>query len=178
MTEFDFLEHNLVDMIKEEQAKLGYQKESIRFYYPLESLRHFFKEPVSDAAQMERVLADFPAYVSDRLGPVTITQKDGRFCFYIPAQGAEYVHTHKKANEFIESLIEAVGRHATMDEVKQLFADTGKPIHMEPVTNGEFDILISFVDDEDDPYYYCFKDEMGHIIYHRFLPADYQDFQF
>ena len=32
--------------------------------------------------------------------------------------------------------------------------------------------------DGSDPYYYCFKDEGCHIIYHRFLPEDYADFGF
>ena len=36
------LERNLIDIIKEEQAKLGFFKEDIRLYYPLSSLNHFF----------------------------------------------------------------------------------------------------------------------------------------
>ena len=40
---------------------------------------------------------------------------------------------------------------------------------MEPVDNGEFDLMIRFEGDAEDPYYYCFKDEGCHIIYHRFL---------
>ena len=32
---FEKLEQNIIDMIKEEQAKLGYRKESIRLYYPV-----------------------------------------------------------------------------------------------------------------------------------------------
>lgn len=31
---FDKLEQNIIDMIKEEQAKLGYRRENIRLYYP------------------------------------------------------------------------------------------------------------------------------------------------
>ena len=38
------LENSIIDVIKEEQAKLGYRKEEIRLYYPLSSwitfLRH------------------------------------------------------------------------------------------------------------------------------------------
>ena len=44
--------------------------------------------------------------------------------------------------------------------------------------NGEFDFYIRFLDKEDDTYYYCFKDEGFHFIYHRFLPEDYEDFGF
>ena len=40
---YDKLEKNLIDIIKEEQAKLGFFKEDIRLYYPLSSLNHFFR---------------------------------------------------------------------------------------------------------------------------------------
>ena len=35
---FQRLEGNIIDMIAEQQAKLGYLKESVRLYYPLSSL--------------------------------------------------------------------------------------------------------------------------------------------
>ena len=41
--EFKDMKNNLVDVIKEEQAKLGYRKEIIRLYYPLGSLKHLLK---------------------------------------------------------------------------------------------------------------------------------------
>ena len=41
--DFARLEKNIIDVIKEEQAKLGYRKEKIRLYYPLSSLNHFFQ---------------------------------------------------------------------------------------------------------------------------------------
>lgn len=34
---FERLEQSLVDVIKEEQAKLGFREENIRLYYPLSS---------------------------------------------------------------------------------------------------------------------------------------------
>ena len=37
---YDKLERNLIDIVKEEQAKLGFFKEDIRLYYPLSSLNH------------------------------------------------------------------------------------------------------------------------------------------
>ena len=39
---YDKLERNLIDIIKEEQAKLGFFREDIHLYYPLSSLNHFF----------------------------------------------------------------------------------------------------------------------------------------
>ena len=71
-----------------------------------------------------------------------------------------------------------VGRHGcTLDEIKELFHSYSDKIVTEPMDNGEFDVMVRF-DDGSDPYYYCFKDEGCHIIYHRFLPEDYADFGF
>lgn len=65
-----------------------------------------------------------------------------------------------------------------MDDILNLFHKYSDNIITENMDNGEFDILIRFEDKPDDPYYYCFKDEGCHIIYHRFLPEDYADFGF
>ena len=46
------------------------------------------------------------------------------------------------------------------------------------MNNGEFDFYVRFPEGSEDRYYYCFKDEDCHIIYHRFLPEDYADFEF
>ena len=49
-------------------------------------------------------------------------------------------------------------------------------VECQKIENGEFDWMFRFAEDEEDPYYYCFKDEGIHIIYHRFLPEDYREF--
>lgn len=49
MTGFKKLENSLIDVIKEEQAKLGFKEEKIHLYYPLSSLNHFFS--VQDSAE-------------------------------------------------------------------------------------------------------------------------------
>lgn len=172
------LENSIIDVIKEEQAKLGYRKEEIRLYYPLSSLNHFF-ETTAEPEKMKNILTGFGAYTQEKLGNVLVSNKGERFCFHIPEQGAEYVHEHMKPNEFIKKLVDLVGEHGcTMQQVKDLFQAQEKKVHMEPMNNGEFDLLIRFEGDEQDPYYYCFKDEGCHIIYHRFLPEDYADFEF
>ena len=43
-----------------------------------------------------------------------------------------------------------------------------KNVFVEEIHNGEFDYLIRFSEENEDPYYYCFHDEGCHIIYHRF----------
>lgn len=50
---YDKLEQNLIDIIKEEQAKLGFFTEDIRLYYPLSSLNHFFDTDDTDDEMAE-----------------------------------------------------------------------------------------------------------------------------
>ena len=166
---FDRLEKNLIDIIKEEQAKLGFRKEAIRLYYPLSSLNHFFEAEDSG----------FPASLTKKLGNVTVTAKKDRFCFHIPEDGSVYVHEHTDANEFIRSLVELLQEHGcTMEDIFTLFKSVSKNVVCEEMNHDEFDWLVRFTDNQNDPYYYCFKDEGCHIIYHRFLPEDYADFEF
>ena len=72
------LENSIIDVIKEEQAKLGYRKEEIRLYYPLSSLDHFF-ETEADAEEMKKILAGFGAYTKEKLGNVLVSNKGDRF---------------------------------------------------------------------------------------------------
>ena len=163
---YNRLETSLIDVIKEEQAKLGYMKEKISLYYPLSSLNHFFGNE-TDAAGMMEILKDFPSYIDieQKFGEVAVSHRGDRFCFTVSEKASEYVHNNMKENEFIKALIELVGRHGcTIEEIKELFHSYSDKIITEPMDNGEFD--------------YCFKDEGCHIIYHRFLPEDYADFGF
>lgn len=171
------LEKSLTDVIAEEQAKLGYRKEAIQLYYPLGSLNHFFNS--SDSADiMVKNLKDFPDFVSDRLGIIRFSYEGERFCFYLSPEASEYVHQNKKENVFIFELVKLLQKEdTTLDMVITFFRKWDDNCVIKEMDNGEFDILIMFIDRED-PYYYCFKDEECHIIYHRFLPEDYADFGF
>ncbi len=183
MQEFDYsnLERSLIDVIKEEQAKLGYYREDIRLYYPLSSLNHFFGTNV-DEVTMQSILdgkGSGDAKLFDKLGMVEVSHRVDRFCFHIPPEGVEYVHENTKENEFIRELVALVAKHGcTIDQVYELFEAHSDRVKREKMDNGEFDERIWFEDDADDPYYYCFKQEGEHMIYHRFLPEDYEDFEF
>ena len=65
-----------------------------------------------------------------------------------------------------------------VEDIIALFKQHDKNVFVEEIHNGEFDYLIRFSEENEDPYYYCFHDEGCHIIYHRFLPEDYEDFGF
>jgi len=175
---FTELRNNLIDIIREEQAKLGFRVEKIRLYYPLSSLNHLL-EAHDDADAMNARLAAMPAEITDTLGDVVVTHKGDRFCFNIPEKGSVYVHENTPDNDFIKALVDLLAGHGTtLDDVLALFMSYSPDIICEPVDNGEFDVLYRFPENFGDPYFYCFKDEGCHIIYHRFLPADYYDFDF
>lgn len=187
---YDNLQRSLIDVIKEEQAKLGYYREDIRLYYPLSSLNHFFGTNVG-ADEMQLILdgtgeqdhtpiaTGMNEALSDKLGMVEVSHRGDRFCFHIPPEGVAYVHENTTENEFIRELVQLVAKHGcTIEKVYQLFTKHSGHVRREPMDNGEFDERIWFEDDAEDPYYYCFKQEGEHMIYHRFLPADYEDFEF
>lgn len=187
---YDNLQRSLIDVIKEEQAKLGYYREDIRLYYPLSSLNHFFGTNVG-ADEMQLILdgtgeqdhtpiaTGMNEALSDKLGMVEVSHRGDRFCFHIPPEGVAYVHENTTENEFIRELVQLVAKHGcTIEEVYQLFTKHSGHVRREPMDNGEFDERIWFEDDAENPYYYCFKQEGEHMIYHRFLPADYEDFEF
>ena len=189
---YDNLQRSLIDVIMEEQAKLGYYREDIRLYYPLSSLNHFFGTNVG-ADEMQCILdgkgkgetdhdmiaGGMNEILSDKLGMVEVSHRGDRFCFHIPPEGVEYVHENTTENEFIRELVQLVAKHGcTIDQVYELFQAHSDQVGREKMNNGEFDERIWFKNDVDDPYFYCFKQEGEHMIYHRFLPEDYEDFEF
>lgn len=189
-TGYSRLAKSLIDIVKEQQAKLGYRKEIVRLYYPLSTLRHFFECAGSDnkiaagvisEQQMLEILAqeNLPRQLTDTIGEIKVTAKNERFCIEIPPKGSEYVHENTADNEFISELIALVGTHGcTMKQITELFYKYSDDIEKKEMQNGEFDCYIRFLNNPDDTYYYCFHDEGCHIIYHRFLPQDYADFGF
>ena len=92
---FKRLEKNLIDIIKEEQAKLGFRKEEIRLYYPLISLNHFF-EADDDVDEMQTRLEQFPEEVKKKLGDICVTHKKDRFC--LNREVSMYMNIRQKMN--------------------------------------------------------------------------------
>ena len=175
---FSKLEKNIIDVIKEEQVKLGYRSETIRLYYPILSLNRLLSANY-EVEQMREVLETFCDSVENRLGKIEISNEGERFCFIIPPQGAEYVHEHIKEKEFICDFIGTISRHGvTIDEVLQQFYKYSDKVHFEKVSHGEFDYLVYFENGKPDDFRYCITDEGCHFIYHRFTDADYEDFHF
>ena len=115
------LEDNMIDVLKEEQVKLGYRSEAVRLYYPLRSLNHFLGTDLT-AEEMQAELRKFTLSVIDTFGAVEISCDNDRFCFLLPPQASDYVHAHMGDTEFICDLVNTVSRHgATIGEVLEQF---------------------------------------------------------
>lgn len=175
--DFSKLEKNVIDIIQEEQIKLGYRKETIRLYYPLPSLNRLL-DTDCDAEKMCEILGSFCNYAEARLGQIHVSHQKERFCFAIPSEGSEYIHEKTECTAFIRDFIHTVSRHGTtIEEVLQQFHKHSDHVHVEKLENGEFDYLVYFEDGIPDNFRYCITDEGCHIIYHRFTEGDYDDLQ-
>ena len=62
----------------------------------------------------------------------------------------------------------------SVEDVKQVFGRFGAYVCEQMPEGTDFDQVLYFQDPSVDEYYYCVKQEMGHLIYHRFLKEDYQ----
>lgn len=176
--QYDPLEQNIIDAMEEQQLKLGYLPETVRFYYPLDSLNRFLKTAYT-VEQMTEALKGFVRDVEKRLGTVQIRVKGERFEFAIPPEGAAYVHAHCDTDGFLAQLIAIVGRHgSTLEEVLACFRRFSENVHIEHMDNGEFDELVYFEEGVPDTYRYCISVEAGHVIYHRYTKEDYESFGF
>ena len=98
--QFEMLENNIIDMIEEQQLKLGYLDETVRLYYPLSSLNRFLNTE-DDEDMMTKHLEQFANEVEDRLGKIDISHKRDRFCVAVPPIGAKYVHDRLNTDGFL-----------------------------------------------------------------------------
>lgn len=175
---FRALENNILDVIKEEQIKIGYKSETIRLYYPMESICNLLGVPYP-ITELHSILDQFCDFIKDRLGNVEYYNKDTRFCFVIPPSGVNYVHEKVGENYFLIDFIGQISDNiCTLDDILKIFHNYSDNVICEKMDNGEFDYLIYFKDGKPDAYRYCLKFENCHVIYHRFTKADYENFGF
>ncbi len=167
-TRFKALDKSIWDSVKEEQVKLGYRKEVIRLYYPIDSVERMLDGEVT------ALLDEFRAAERDTLGDIKISCDGERYCFRLPEEASEYVHEHTASSGFLYDFIDIIGRHGiSIEDVKAVFIKYSDRVHIEKLQSEDFDYLIYFEDGEPDDYRYCLTDEGHHIIYHRFTPEDY-----
>ncbi len=171
------LYQSVCDQLKELQIKLGYAYESTRFYYKVTSVNALTGANAKDVNELCRQLHAGHALEGTPLGNVTFGSHEDRLEVRVPPTGAQYVHEQMPEPRFLTALIELflTNHHATQEQILALFAQFTPNYVVEQVPEGfGFDFSVHFEDERIDPYYYCFTNETGHIIYHRFLSADYQ----
>lgn len=168
---------NIVDQIKEAQIKLGYAKETVRLYYPAESLCSWLGLKEMQDRELAAFLAGEPAFSNSALGKLQFAAHKGRIEVRIPPEGAQYVRQQVPEPEFLKELIGFFGAHphCSLEDVRKIFAKYSEDYVCEKMPEGaDFDYVLYFPDGSVDAYYYCVKEEMGHTIYHRFIKEDYQ----
>lgn len=172
--DFSRLENSISDVIKEEQIKLGYRSETIRLYYPRESLNLLMKTDY-DRRQMHIALVEFCKEIEPKFGSVNVTSEGERFCFELPPQAADYIHTHTESTGFLYDFIRVVSQSGiSIDDVVAQFYKYSDCVHVEKIQQEDFDYLVYFEDGVPDEYRYCLTQEGHHIIYHRFTSEDYE----
>ena len=166
------LEQNLIDQMKEAQLKLGFEEETMRLYYPVASLNLLLGTNCETAKEMVTELTDLFA---DGTG-VSFRVSAGRIEVSVPPTGARYVHEHMGDVAFLKAIIDLFSNphDKSVEDVKKVFGQFGAYICEEMPEGSDFDEALHFEDPSIDEYYYCVKEEMGHLIYHRFLKEDYQ----
>ena len=181
MSEINYaeLKKNVIDFIKESQIKIGYTPNAVSLNYPVDSLNHLLGTNCT-AEEMRSVLEAFNEYVKDDLGGIGYSFKAGKFCFTIPARGAEYIHKNVKDSGFLTEFISLITtrRNISIDDVLQVFHKYSDHVKCTAVDNDEFNYLIYFENGKPDNYRYCIDLDLGHVTYHRITPADYADLGF
>lgn len=175
---YEALMNNLMEMTKESQLKLGFAKEPIRLYYPIESLNHLLDSEL-DAEGMDQALEKFCSFAGHTLGSISVSRNHTRYCIRIPETGVEYVHAHTPDTDFLRAFIEKIRCHGlSPDDILEIFGRYSDHVVFRKLDDDEFDYLIYFEDGLPDDFRYCIKFEGSHVTYHRFTPKDYEAFGF
>ncbi|MBQ3665254.1 MAG: DUF3877 family protein [Lachnospiraceae bacterium] len=168
---------NITDQIKEAQVKLGYAKETMRFYYPVSSLNEILGTDYPDEKIMAKDLNANEEMKNTVLGELKFETHGGRIEISVPPKGVEYVWQNVEASMFLLDLINLFKshHHCELSDITKIFHKYSDNFQCEKMPEGmDFDYVIYFTESGIDEYYYCIKMEMGHTIYHRFTREDYE----
>lgn len=167
----DLFLQNVVDQIKEAQIKLGYEKESIRLYYPIQEM-----EDITGASfVLEEFIQQYKTADNEGIGPIDIHVLNHRLEICISAEGVEYIHNCISTPRFLIDIVDLFKtHHISLEDIHTLFGRYSKDyVCIQMMDTEDFDYMFRFKDSSIDSYYYCIKFEMGHTIYHRFTKAAY-----
>ena len=180
MNNYQRLERSLIDLIHEQQLKLGYRKETVRLYFPLTSLAHLLDAP-PEKEHIRTLLKEYFEKNQDRLGDVRISCKGDTVCLIFPEEAAEYVHLHAGKDPFLEAFISEIAPpDCSFRHLCELFRRFSGQVCVRRMTGEEFDYLFYFKDGIPNDYRYCvtFEEEDHHTVYHRFIPEDFEEYHF
>ena len=80
------------------------------------------------------------------------------------------LHTTEEQIEFYGQLSKVVKQDCRLYKCHKSFV-----VNPENIVRLDKELGVIYFENGEDSYYYCFKDEGCHIIYHRFMPEDYWD---
>lgn len=176
---YERLEKNITDNIKEAQVKLGFDGRPMSLNYTESSLKSLLS--VND--DVKSALENFSVAVRDRFGEITFREIKNGYCITISSDGTSYVNS-LDGFEFITEFVNTVRNHGvSFEDVISVFKKYSDNVIIEEKHNGEFDFLVYFADGVPDEYLYCIAleeeiDGHVHITYHRFIREDYEEFGF
>ena len=170
------LKNNIIDVIKESQIKLGYEKSFVSLYYPLEVLNNLL-EVQYEACEMQEKLSEQMQDIIE-LGKIEVSHRNGRFCIKVSEEGNRYVHENIADNPFLHDFLKCIQLHCTKEDIIDVFHKHSNDVVVEDVDTDEFDFLIYFDNGKPDAYRYCVHFEGGHAIYHRFSKKEYELYNF
>ena len=172
------LEQNLSGVIAEMVLKLGLTGVPLSLNYPCASLGRMLGV-ADDPQALQPALDAFFAARADLFGAVHVEPHEDGFCLAIPAEGVARVMSQAPAAAFLRDLIQtAQTPGATADDLLAAFRRHSDRVHVEPVDNDEFDLLVYFEDGVPDDFRYCIDQHDGFASYHRFSREDYEAFGF
>ena len=137
---FDRLHGSLVGVIQEAQTKIGYDRHAITFYYPASSVAHMLGTK-EDADAVEQALRGFAAHEAPTLGAVEVVRDGERFCFHVPAEGAEFVHEKVPDSGFLRAFLTVMsGLEVSLDDILAVFHRFSDSVTCERIEGSdEFD---------------------------------------
>ena len=168
---------NIIGQIKESQIKLGYVRETVRLYYPVSSLNALMGGRAKDPEEMMKELGEDSSLEKSGLGKLHFDIHKGRIEISVPPEGVEYVHREIEDPAFLVDMIQLFRQHhhCSLSDICHIFETYSSDYVCEKMPEGtDFDYVLYFKDLSIDEYCYCIKEEMDHMIYHRFTKEDLQ----
>lgn len=176
--DYQALEENICDTIKEWQMKIGYRYEKMQLYYKDSSLCSLLNVDMSlTGPELLGELTKFSRYSASRLGECRFSYHGSRFCIEVPEQGTLYVKETMPDSAFLKEFIKTVTKQGvTLEEIKQIFSSYSNEFVLEDRTKDDLGYVFYFKENNIDKYVYCMEwDEFG-TTYHRFTKKDYENF--